>query len=99
MAGPNWDEFERARPDRAQPAPADAARFDELCHLVFASGHGAELMNLIRARTIEKRSVPGASDALLREDEGARRFVQSLEIARNRGAAALKPKPEKAPAA
>lgn len=82
MAGPNWGDLDRKREQEEAPA---TPRFDELCAALFSTGAGAELMNLMRARTIERRSGRGAHDAILREDEAIRRFVASLEAARDRG--------------
>jgi hypothetical protein len=89
MAGPTWDEFERIKERSESP---DATRFDQLCAQVLTSGSGAELLKLMRARTVEQRSPPRAHEAQLREDEAVRRFVASLEAARDRGNLP-KPKP------
>jgi hypothetical protein len=89
---PSWDEFERDEVTTQKPHPL-RERLDALCSQVFNSGAGAELMKLLRAMTIDHRSQARAHEAQLREDEAVRRFVATLDQARERG---LKPRAEKA---
>ena len=93
---PAWSEFEQERQARAEQEKLDRAqsnplrdRYYELCAVVFAGGNGADLLKMMRAMTIERRSRPAAHEAHLREDEAVRRFVADLELARDRGSKLL----------
>lgn len=90
MATPTWNDLQRS--DQQQPArPSPSAlRHDELCALVFSAGHGRELIDLLRARHVERRLPPGAPDAILREVEAVRGFILDLERARDRGLETIK---------
>lgn len=83
--GATWDQLSTtAKPPAPAEAP-DAHRYNDLCAAVFTSAAGKELMILMRARTIEMRSRPGAPEAELREHEAMRRFVADIETACERG--------------
>jgi hypothetical protein len=82
---PTWDDLRRPLERDTVRESGDVARFAELCAVVFAGGPGKELMEMIRARHVERRVPPGASEAVLREAEAVRGFIFELERARERG--------------
>jgi hypothetical protein len=88
---PSWDELSRPGPKEGGQESPEQKRFAELCATVFSSGAGAELIKLMRARTIERRTPANAPDYQFRGDEAVRRFVEDIETQRDRGIAA-KPK-------
>jgi hypothetical protein len=88
---PNWTDLER-KPAAAPEGERPSERFDELCAQVFSGNPGAELLALLHARHVDKRSRPGALEAHLREEAAFRNLVLDLESARDKGlAAAAKP--------
>lgn len=92
----DWKEFEQRKPEAAAQSEPDRDRYSELCAAVFTSGSGAELLKMMKQRTIERRSGHAAPEAVLREHEAVRSFVASLERARDDGhkIAAEKAKPK-----
>jgi hypothetical protein len=74
-------------PHGEQPAkpPAEYDRFNDLCATVFTTADGKELLRLMHANTIDKRSPERSTEPQLREDEAKRWYVASLERARDKG--------------
>jgi hypothetical protein len=80
---PTWDDL--LKPP-APAAPESADRFCELSHALFGgAGIGKEWLDIVRARA-DRAAPAGASEAVLREREAVRAFVQGVERARDRGA-------------
>jgi hypothetical protein len=84
---PNWDDLQR-KPAAPAEGGERSDRFDELCAQIFSVNPGAELLALLHARHVDKRSRPGALEAHLREEAAFRNFVLDLESARDKGLAA-----------
>jgi hypothetical protein len=76
----SWEELDRAR--KAEPSVDE---FTRLCGLTFASGTGADLLEMFRAMTIEKTLPDGAPESSLRALEAQRHFVRRIEAATARG--------------
>jgi hypothetical protein len=84
MTAPNWGEFDSSR----AAAPARAGLTDATAEVVLraiSSADGQALMAWLRSITIERRVAPGAPDAILRELEGQRFLVHSIEQAAEKG--------------
>lgn len=82
---PTWDDLRRPTEREPVRESEDVARFATLCASIFSVGVGKELMDMMRARYIERRVPPGASEAMLREAEAVRGFIFEIERARDRG--------------
>lgn len=89
-----WADLERRRSELPR-APGDEDA-DEIVALTLSSPTGRSFLAWLRARTVEHRLPRTASDAELRELEGARRLVGDIEMARDRGEAKLTAKPKSA---
>jgi hypothetical protein len=84
----SWADLETNR--KPEPTPD---QLSVVCARVFNGPDGKELMELLRAMTIDRTLPDSASDNALRALEGQRHLVRRLEIATERGIAAImKPK-------
>lgn len=87
-----WEDLRQPAAEAAKPETDETRRYNELCAAVFSTGLGAELLEAMRTRTIDKRTHPRSSEAELREDEAVRRYVASLEESRDRGLKSAAPR-------
>lgn len=80
----SWEKLQ----GRSQPEDAAPTRIDELCAQIFSTNPGKELLDLLHAKHVDKKSRTGALEAHLREEAAYRNFVLDLEAARDKGLAA-----------
>ncbi len=66
--------------------------FDRLCASVLLSGPGAELLQMLRKRTIEAADNVLAPESALRVKAAQSQFVRDIEAAVERGRKASEPK-------
>lgn len=80
-----WEQFSRSR-EAGTLTPPDTDTAEELVWRAVSAGTGKDLLDWLRAETIEKRDPERATEAQLRESEAKRNLVHRLEMMRDRGA-------------
>lgn len=91
-----WEALaERRQQHRASQGAAEVIgdpEFDRLCAAVLLNGPGAELLRMLRKRTIEAPDAVMAPESALRVKAAQSQFVRDIEAAVERGRKASEPK-------
>lgn len=76
MSAPNWGEFEHRTERKAEGEDQGVAG---AAFRLSMTSDGRELLDWLRANTVDRRMAPGLPDAVVREMHGQRMLVQQVE--------------------